>query len=394
MHRMFSGPDDPAETTTEIANANFTAWTRLHNRARVAAHTLPLTSSSTMFDVTIETPSGQMTFSYVISTPTKTVVERIPTAERSLPTVVFLHPVYIGKLIWHRQFASRQLRRFNLVALDLRGHGRTVGAAGAGYGREVAATDVGMFMEALEIPRYHIFGMSMGGCIGIQTAISFPDAVQSVFVVSSLSLTEPPDVADGRREMITYLMQISEEIEAGAMLDTSPDSPSAARVALMGAMQLSANGEPSPFITAAAIATLAETRTSWKERMKYVEITTVDFFVKRSPFTIEALKKIKCPVQLVHCSADIAYSLESTEQVAGLMREAGVEVDVQQVSGAPHFGAATHPNQINTLFHRFILSRCTADGAPPPIPQKVESPFASTLSGFESDDDSDREYFV
>ncbi|KAF7334101.1 AB hydrolase-1 domain-containing protein [Mycena venus] len=141
-----------------------------------------------------KSPTGTVQFNYVISTPTHTSTSAIDPA---LPTVLFLHPVYIGKIIYHPQFADRELRRFNLVALDLRCHARTIRRAGKGYEREVAARHVALLM----IPRYHLFGMSMGGCIALQTAILFPLSVLSIFVVSSLPLTEPPDVGEGRQEI-------------------------------------------------------------------------------------------------------------------------------------------------------------------------------------------------
>jgi pimeloyl-ACP methyl ester carboxylesterase len=174
-----------------------------------------------MPDVALDTPTGTVVFNYIISTPTQTSA---PCVDPALPTVLFLHPVYLGKIIYHCtvprphwhpilimasvQFADRELRRFNLVALDLRCHARTIGKAGKGYGREVAARDVAQFMarephqplvaslthsllqSTLQIPQYHVFGMSMGGCIALQTGILFPSSVLSIFIVSSLPLTE------------------------------------------------------------------------------------------------------------------------------------------------------------------------------------------------------------
>ncbi|KAJ7060373.1 Alpha/Beta hydrolase protein [Mycena amicta] len=343
-----------------------------------------------MFNLTLDTPTGRITFNYLISTPTQTAVPRIPDAERGLPTIVFLHPVYIGKLIYHPQFSDRELRRFNLVALDLRFHGKTEGRANEGYGREVAARDVGLFMESISIPQYHIFGMSMGGCVGLQTAILFPEAVQSVFVVSSLPLTEPPDVAAGRQEIFDCWLE-------GAR-DLGSEHDDAIRDAFVGAVQLSMNGEPNKLFNAMLqrSAQLIGLDQPWPdERLDDLRITTVDFFTKREPYTVEALSNIRCPVRLIHCGADIAYPLHTTEEVADRLRAAQVPVEVQQVAGAPHFGAVTHAPEINALLHRFILSRCES-ASPPPIPSKIESPFAAELAGVsvDSDSDSDVEFFI
>ncbi|KAJ7049245.1 Alpha/Beta hydrolase protein [Mycena amicta] len=348
-----------------------------------------------MFDLTLKTPTGKVTFNYVISTPTQNATKKLSKAERAIPTIVFLHPVYIGKIIYHPQFADRQLRRFNLVALDLRCHAKTAGRAGAGYGREVAARDVALFMGALDIPKYHIFGMSMGGCIGIQTAILFPDAVQSVFVVSSLPLTEPPDVGEGRQEIYDCW-------EEGARHNGGKgdlrDEDSAMRDAFTGAVQLSVNGEPSEMFNAILQRSIELLGDKWPcERLDDWRVVTVDFFTLRQAYTIEALSRILCPIRLIHCGADIAYPLESTEQVAEKLRQAGVRnVAVQQIRDAPHFGAVTHPREINALFHAFILSLSSAGGCTvPPMPSrdKIESPFLKELRkvGLEEEDEEEDE---
>ncbi|KAF7292149.1 AB hydrolase-1 domain-containing protein [Mycena indigotica] len=349
-----------------------------------------------MFDIAVDTPTGRIVFNYVISTPSKTAVATLEDTEKALPTVVFLHPVYIGKLIYHPQFADRELRRFNLVAVDLRFHGKTVGRAGEGYGREVAARDVGLFMQSLSISRYHIFGMSMGGCVGLQTAILFPEAVQSVFVVSSLPLTEPPDVAEGRQEIYDCWAEGSRHICSGS--DDGLDvEGSAIRDAFQGALQLSLNGEPTKVFTAMLqrSAQLLRIDEPWpEERLDDLRITSVDFFVKREAYTVAALKNIRCPVHLIHCAADIAYALDTTEEVASRLTAAGVQVEVQQVSGAPHFGSVTHAKEINNVFHRFVAS-CIPTPLPP-IPDSAESPFTGELAAMsvDSDSDSDREFFI
>ncbi|KAJ7193481.1 Alpha/Beta hydrolase protein [Mycena pura] len=314
-----------------------------------------------MFDVTLDTPTGVITFNYII---------------------------------YHPQFADRELRRFNLVALDLRCHGRTVGPVGPGYDREVAARDVHQFMEALQIPQYHLFGMSMGGCIALQTAIFFPEAVQSIFVVSPLPLTEPPDVAEGRQEIFDCWVEgvrSGDSISSGAMGDS-----------IMGALQLSVNGQPSRIFKAMLRRSIDIMPQQWGDidRMDELHTVFVDFFTRREAYTASALQRIACPVKLVHCLDDIAYMPETTELVAARMRAAHVTVDVEYVPGAPHFGATTHPKEINEIFHRFMLMCCTS--IPPPIPDCVESPFAEELaaalsmdsdSGSDSDNE-DREFFI
>ncbi|KAJ6460534.1 Alpha/Beta hydrolase protein [Mycena sanguinolenta] len=336
--------------------------------------------------ILLNTGTGPVEFNYVISTPTQTSA---PCIDPALPTVLFLHPVYLGKIIYHLQFADRNLRRFNLVALDLRCHAQTIGKAGKAYGREVAARDVALFMASLQIPQYHLFGMSMGGCIALQTGILFPSCVLSMFVVSSLPLTEPPDVGEGRQEIYDYWAEGArrgETVEAGSMMAD----------ALEGCLQLSVNSQPTPIFNTILRASAPFMASQWGvNSLDDFHSVSVDFFTQREAYTVEAMRNITCPVRLVHCGADIAYDLSTTNEVAAHLRTAGVSVDVVQIPGAPHFGATTHPKEINAEFHEFLLS---VYPKPPPIPSNVKSPFTEQLVavGWEtdSDDEKDREFFI
>ncbi|KAJ6468937.1 Alpha/Beta hydrolase protein [Mycena sanguinolenta] len=211
--------------------------------------------------------------------------------------------------------------------------------------------------------------MSMGGCIALQAGISFPSCVLSIFVVSSLPLTEPPDVGEGRQEIYDYWAEGArrgETVEAGSMMMD----------AIAGCFQLSVNSQPTPTFNAILRVSTPFMAAQWG----------------REAYTVDTMRNITCPVRLVHCGADIAYDLSTTNQVADHLRTAGVSFDVVEVPGAPHFGATTHPKQINAVFHEFLLCVCSD---PPPIPQHVKSPFAEPV-GWErdSDDEKDREFFI
>jgi pimeloyl-ACP methyl ester carboxylesterase len=107
--------------------------------------------------ISLETVTGSENFAYTIATPTDKSTTNIV---QGLPTVLFLHPVYVSSAIFHREpryefreftshlcwvsavYADTRLRRFNLVAMDLRGHGWTTAKVEDTYGSEVAAQDV------------------------------------------------------------------------------------------------------------------------------------------------------------------------------------------------------------------------------------------------------------
>ncbi|KAJ7214670.1 hypothetical protein B0H12DRAFT_1242132 [Mycena haematopus] len=334
-----------------------------------------------MPDLLLNTPTGPVQFNYVISTPTQASAPRIDPA---LPTVLFLHPVYLGKIIYHLQFADRNLRRFNLVALDLRCHARTIGKAGKGYGRETAARDVALFMVFNPSDSTISFIRNVHGRLHCASdGVLFPSCVLSIFVVSSLPLTEPPDVGEGRQEIYDYWAEgarCGETMEDGSMMAD----------AISGCLQLSVNSQPTPIFNAILRVSSAFMISQWGvNSLDDFHAVSVDFFTLREAYTVDAMRNITCPVRLVHCGADIAYNLSTTNQVADHLRTAGVSVEVVQVPNAPHFGATTHPTEINAEFAKFMLSLCP--DPPPPIPKQVKSPFTDQLIAVGWDSDSDEE---
>ncbi|KAJ6461910.1 Alpha/Beta hydrolase protein [Mycena vitilis] len=336
-----------------------------------------------MPNVALSTPTGDLVFNYVISTPTQ---PSAPSIDPALPTVLFLHSLYIPKISYHSQFADRELRRFNLIALDLRCHGETVGRAGKDYGPEVAARDVALFMSTLNIPRYHLFGVSMGGCIALQTSILFPASVLSVFIVSTLPLTEPPDVGTGLQEIYDCW---AEEVSQGQTVEELQAAFSKSN-SYTGAIQLAVNSCPTKLYKAIVKAALPFGLAQWgrPDQLDDLHAVAVDFFTLRKACTVDAMRNIECPVYLVHCEKDIAYDISATNEIAEHLRTAGVSVEVVQIPDAPQFGIVTHAKEVNNLFHQFMTSVCPD---PLPIPDHVESPFKAQLAavGYDSDTDED-----
>ncbi|KAF7316120.1 AB hydrolase-1 domain-containing protein [Mycena indigotica] len=323
-----------------------------------------------MPSVKVKSIAGSATIHYTISTPKNPSAKSI---DKNIPTVIFLHPVYIASELFELQFADPSLRRFNLIALDLRGHGETSGKIGATYGREEAAADIAKFMEALRLPPCHFVGVSMGACISLQVSISFPEKALSLTMISPLPLTEPEDVAEGRMEIHDCWVEAfkGSKVDQIALLDS-----------VCGALQLGFSGQETSLIKALTARALVEYR-----------IATVDFFTKRKAQTSAAVSRIICPIKLVHCGADIAYAIEYTQEVRALLRANGVDVQLVEVPGAIHFGNVSNPKEINAHIAESVLQNSSGMTIPPVQPNVV-SPFTAGLkkAGYrEDDEDSDED---
>ncbi|KAF5379049.1 hypothetical protein D9615_005993 [Tricholomella constricta] len=307
--------------------------------------------------VAINPKTGPANVHYTISTPTCTSADKI---DPQVPTVIFIHPVYIGQHLFQPQFSDPQLRRFNLIAVDTRLHGGTEGRVSSDWRREDAADDLAALMAR----------MSMGACITLQTAVSYPEKVLSLFLISPLPLQEPTEVKEGRQEIYDYWVQgwqNDPHLDETALLD-----------AVIGGLQLGFNNTNTTIGKALNALYIPRAMVNFSpERFEEFHTATVKFFTERTAHTSATLRRLQCPVKLIQCGGDIAYPLRYAQELLGRLVDAGVDAELETVEDAPHFGSVTHPNVFNPLIHDFIMSHTTAPVPPPP--EIVTSPFEADL---------------
>jgi 3-oxoadipate enol-lactonase len=82
-------------------------------------------------------------------------------------------------LAWGRPFSSLLEREFELIAFDNRGIGLSRPAPEAFSIAEMAADTVEL-LDALEIERAHVLGISMGGMIAQELALTHPERLRSL----------------------------------------------------------------------------------------------------------------------------------------------------------------------------------------------------------------------
>ncbi|KAJ7838530.1 Alpha/Beta hydrolase protein [Mycena olivaceomarginata] len=339
--------------------------------------------------ISLETVTGSENFAYTIATPTDKSTTNIV---QGLPTVLFLHPVYVSSAIFHPVYADTRLRRFNLVAMDLRGHGWTTAKVEDTYGSEVAAQDVLKLMEALQISTCHLVGVSMGACAALEIAIAAPEKVLSLFLVSPPPMKEPVESLEGRQEIANYMKEAGqhETVDHAVMGD-----------ALMGGLQFAYSNHniETPLIKSLCTISVTAAERNWTgENAGLMHTVTVKYYLNQpqrtSSESLSAFARIRCPVSLVHGSEDIVYPPSCAEDLLALLRVANIDATIHTLEGAPHFGNITHQNETHTLLYDFILANSSAADIPP-APTFVQSPFEAEL-GLHDDpaDDSDSDTSV
>ncbi len=100
------------------------------------------------------------------------------------PAVVLVMGLGYPAAMWWRQVPTLA-ERYRVLVLDNRGAGRTGDVVGAPYAIETMAADVAAVLEAAGETRAHVVGISMGGMISQELALSRPELVRSVALLAT-----------------------------------------------------------------------------------------------------------------------------------------------------------------------------------------------------------------
>jgi pimeloyl-ACP methyl ester carboxylesterase len=92
------------------------------------------------------------------------------------PPLVLLHGAFGTIESCFRNLLPTLAHDFEVIAVELQGHGRTRDVARP-LAYEDMAADTAVLLEALDIPRTHFAGYSMGGAVGLQVAVDRAELV-------------------------------------------------------------------------------------------------------------------------------------------------------------------------------------------------------------------------
>jgi 3-oxoadipate enol-lactonase len=120
------------------------------------------------------------------------------TGKASAPVVMLSHSLAATMAMWDAQMGALT-SRYQVLRYDLRGHGGSEAPSGA-YSFDLLAADVVALLKALNIPRCHFVGLSIGGMIGQALGIKHQPEIASLALCATTSRmpAEMQSVWDGR----------------------------------------------------------------------------------------------------------------------------------------------------------------------------------------------------
>lgn len=97
--------------------------------------------------------------------------------------ILFIHGLGSSGRDWELQVAFFA-KHYRVVTFDVRGHGQSDKPPGP-YSVPLFAADTAGLITSLGIAPAHVVGISMGGMVALQLAVSTPDLVKSLVIVNS-----------------------------------------------------------------------------------------------------------------------------------------------------------------------------------------------------------------
>lgn len=97
--------------------------------------------------------------------------------------LLFIHGLGSSTRDWDRQVAEFS-RTYQVITVDLRGHGRSDKPAGP-YSIPQFAADTAGLLKALSVESAHIVGLSLGGGVAFQLALDYAQLVKTMTIVNS-----------------------------------------------------------------------------------------------------------------------------------------------------------------------------------------------------------------
>ncbi len=108
-------------------------------------------------------------------------------------TVLFLHGLGAISRSWYFQIEALNQNGYRSVAPDLPGFGES-SFEGVSWNFNHVIHDLRKLMDQLQIERFHLVGLSMGGAIALKMALQEPERIKTVTLVSTFASLRPTSI--------------------------------------------------------------------------------------------------------------------------------------------------------------------------------------------------------
>lgn len=111
--------------------------------------------------------------------------------DRGRPALLLAHPLGASVKIWS-EIASKLAEKFFVITFDARGHGSSDAPDGP-YRFDELGADALKILDALDVAKTHVVGVSMGGALGQWLLLHAPDRVEKLVLANTGASFPPPE---------------------------------------------------------------------------------------------------------------------------------------------------------------------------------------------------------
>jgi 3-oxoadipate enol-lactonase len=238
------------------------------------------------------------------------------------PWVVMSHSLACDHTMWDPQMQA--LRDYRVLRFDTRGHGAS-DAPGGEYTIEQLGGDALAILDTLGVDRCHFVGLSMGGMIGQQLALSAPTRLLSL-TLADTSSRYPASVLPVWNERVALVRALGME----AVLQPTLERWFTARFR-----------EEQPHAVARIAAAIRATPVAGYIGCAHA-IPRIDFTSR--------LESLRCPTLVVVGAEDQGTPVAMAQEIAAAI--AGSELHV--IDAAAHLSNVEQPERFNALLAAFL----------------------------------------
>lgn len=246
---------------------------------------------------------------------------RYVTAGKGEP-IVLLHGWMSDASMWGPLDTNPAAKEYQLIAMDLRGHGKSGKPhEPEKYGPEMAE-DVVRLLDHLKLPKAHLVGYSMGAIVAGKIAATHPDRVLSIVYGGQAPIFSEKVKADAREIDV-----FAKAVEAGKGLGSYLIEVMPADKGKMTEEQANA---------------LAKTLYGDKDVKAFA---AAGRGIKDLDVTGDQLKKCKAPILFIHGSKEAEATKERAAAITKLLGHGAIKV----IDGADHMTTLINPEFAKTI---------------------------------------------
>ena len=247
---------------------------------------------------------------------------------RTGPPVVFLHGI-AGRWQYFLPVLDGFLSRWQVFALDARGHGGSCRVAG-GYQLSDFAHDTAGFLDSMGLAPAILYGHSYGALVALLVAARYPERVHA------LILEDPPLFVHHRLERTHWLRRFQQVHELAGQELSGP--------AGIARLREARPGEPDVYYR------------YWAQSLRQLDPEVMAMYLDRRAtqnFNVEAtLGEVACPTLLLQADPACggALSNQEAERSVALLSD----YCFARLEGAPHRISAARPLEVLQLVRQFL----------------------------------------